>query len=81
MFIFGCLIELYGYNFNSLQYHRAITQYWGELARRLADFAILPMRVTDYSEALKKNAHAFLHNYGDLLRSRELEQGIGILYF
>ena len=37
-----------------LQFHKATAQYWGELARRLADSYILPYDVRKYGKMLRK---------------------------
>ena len=54
-----------------------MAQYWGELARRLADYYVLPMRVQDYSEALQGYTDDLLGRYGDLMRQEGLGRGIG----
>ena len=59
------------------QYHKVATQYWGELAWRLIDSAMFPMRATDYSVALESYANSVIEKYGEAMRQHGLTQSIG----
>ena len=61
------------------KYHRAVVQYCGELARRLVDYYVLPMRVEDYSAALQGYTNDLLDKYGEIMREEGLGGRIGKL--
>ena len=59
------------YQYSSLscfyyQFHKATGQFWGELARRLADDYILPLDVRQYSKALQKYQTNIVTNIKEL---------------
>ena len=54
-----------------------MTQYWAEFAWRLTDYAVLPMKVTDYGDAIEKYTNAFIENYGTKMQEHGLNQGLG----
>lgn len=58
-----------------LQFSAALGQFWGELARRLADYAILPMGVRDYGLAVEDYLKQFERRYGTLLSSSNISLG------
>ncbi|CAK9301359.1 unnamed protein product [Gordionus sp. m RMFG-2023] len=44
-------------------YHKAVSQYWGELARVLADSYVLPFTPFHYGKALKRFLHGIVQAY------------------
>ena len=51
-------------------------QFWGELARRLADDHLLSFDVEAYGSALEGYQTSILDGYGDLMKSNGLEGGL-----
>ncbi len=59
------------------QYHRAVAQYWGELARRLADSLVLPLNVSTYAQAVKSYVDDLKVKRLDLLQQHGAGQALG----
>ena len=62
--------------FPNIKYNKAVAQFWGELARRLADEHLLPFDVEEYGTALEGYEASILEGYGDLMKENGLEDGL-----
>ena len=53
-------------------------QFWGELARRLADDHLLSLDVAQYGTAIADYQQSILDGYGDLMRENGQQQGLSM---
>ena len=60
-----------------LQYHKATTQVWAELARNLADSYILPFDVESFATAIESYALLVEFKHGSLMRDHGLAKRLG----
>ncbi|XP_074651751.1 N-acetylated-alpha-linked acidic dipeptidase 2-like isoform X2 [Tubulanus polymorphus] len=56
----------------TFKYHAAVTQYWGEVARSIADTYILPFDVRDYGNSITGFVNSFIKEYGTLLEKHNI---------
>ena len=59
------------------QLHTAVSQYWAELGRNLADSYILPFDVVAYGTAIGEYVKKVEDSFGDLIRANGLETNLG----
>jgi hypothetical protein len=60
----------------NFKYSASIAQYCGELARRYADYALLPLNVKDLSSYIVDNFQGFERSYGELLKGNGCQKGL-----
>ena len=60
-----------------LQYHKATTQVWGEMARHLADSYVLPFDVASFASAIEEYAKRIEVHHGSLMKDHGLTKGLG----
>lgn len=71
------LCEMFMYSY--FQFHLATAQYWGELARALADSLIIPMDVTEYPLQVGSYLSLVLERYGHTIASEGFTENISML--
>ncbi|ELU09884.1 hypothetical protein CAPTEDRAFT_160163 [Capitella teleta] len=59
--------------------HAAVSQYWAELARNLADSYLLPFNVVDYAGAISDYVDRVEESFGELIRANGLGTSLAFL--
>lgn len=57
----------------SFKFSTALGQVWAELARRLADYIIIPFSVSTYAQTISAQVRLFEQRYGPLLRDNRID--------
>jgi hypothetical protein len=61
----------------SFQLHTAVSQYWSELARTLADSYLLPFDLVDYGDAIHDYVEKVEKSFGEQMKANGLGSNLG----